>query len=136
MREQADLENDGLPGPDLAERGWDDRWAELFDATRSAGEPGRVSERHRSRWLIRTAHGARSARIEKSAGRSLPAVGDWVGAVPGAQSTDDWLIVGVLPRRSCFSRGSALDGSEEQVLAANVDRVWIVHGLDVALNGR
>jgi ribosome biogenesis GTPase len=42
----------------------------------------------------------------------------------------------VLPRRSAFSRGAAGTNAVEQVLAANVDCVWIVHGLDVAPNAR
>jgi ribosome biogenesis GTPase len=49
---------------------------------------------------------------------------------------DPWSLLAVLPRRSAFSRGAAYDGATEQVLAANVDTVWIVHGLDAPLNPR
>jgi ribosome biogenesis GTPase len=45
-------------------------------------------------------------------------------------------VSAVLPRRSSFSRGAAGTGSAEQVLAANVDVVWIVHGLDTPVNVR
>jgi ribosome biogenesis GTPase len=45
-------------------------------------------------------------------------------------------ILAVLPRRSVISRGAAGTGGGEQVLASNVDKVWIVHGLDMPLNSR
>ena len=66
----------------------------------------------------------------------LPAVGDWVTLHPGPEAADPWSIQGILPRRSKFSRQAAGDRTEEQVVAANVDRGWIVHGLDVLPNRR
>lgn len=56
-----------------------------------------------------------------------PAVGDWV-AVPAAP-TEPAPLVGVLPRTSVLRRLSA-DENGEQVLAANVDLVLIVCGVD------
>jgi ribosome biogenesis GTPase len=50
--------------------------------------------------------------------------------------TDPWSIVAVFPRRSWISRGVAGTGKSEQVLAANVDKVWVVHGLDLDFNPR
>jgi len=49
--------------------------------------------------------------------------------------SDPWSILAVLPRRSMISRGAA-GGRGEQVLASNVDKVWIVHGLDLPFNSR
>jgi ribosome biogenesis GTPase len=49
---------------------------------------------------------------------------------------DPWSIFSVLPRRSRISRGNPGTGKAEQVLAANVDKAWIVHGLDTPLNLR
>lgn len=64
-----------------------------------------------------------------------PAVGDWVAVrAGGAQAT--LLIIDRLPRRTRFARGAAGRGNREQVVAANVDTVWIVHGLDMPLNPR
>jgi ribosome biogenesis GTPase len=63
-------------------------------------------------------------------------VGDWVVAEPGDADSDPWLIGGVLPRRSKFSRKVAGQRADEQIVAANVDRVWIVHGLDIEMNPR
>jgi ribosome biogenesis GTPase len=65
-----------------------------------------------------------------------PVVGDWVAAEPGPMPTDPWSILVVVPRRSCISRGAAGTGTSEQVLAANVDKVWVVHGLDLNFNPR
>src|SRR5262245_17091981 len=42
----------------------------------------------------------------------------------------------ILPRRSVFSRKAAGRETEEQVVAANVDRVLIVFGLDIHVKSR
>ena len=72
----------------------------------------------------------------KAAGRLLhearelghPAVGDWVALrlVPDGRS----VIEAVLPRRSLFARQAAGGVAEAQVVAANVDVVFLVAGLD------
>ncbi|MGH3132037.1 MAG: ribosome small subunit-dependent GTPase A, partial [Gaiellaceae bacterium] len=66
----------------------------------------------------------------------LPAVGDWVAARPsGGRAT----IQAVLPRRTKFSRNVAAgpsDLTQEQVLAANVDTVFLVSSLGPDLNLR
>jgi ribosome biogenesis GTPase / thiamine phosphate phosphatase len=45
-------------------------------------------------------------------------------------------ILAVLPRRSAISRGTAGTGTSEQVLAANVDVVWIVQSVEGTPNLR
>jgi ribosome biogenesis GTPase len=50
--------------------------------------------------------------------------------------SDPWSILAVFPRRTMISRGAAGTGGGEQVLATNVDKVWIVHGLDLPPNAR
>jgi ribosome biogenesis GTPase len=59
----------------------------------------------------------------------LPAVGDWV-VVRKRPDEDRGAIVAVLPRRSWFSRRMAGHVTDEQVVAANVDVVFIVMSLD------
>ena len=61
--------------------------------------------------------------------RELPAVGDWV-VVRKRPQEDRGAIVAVLPRRSRFSRRVAGNVTDEQVVAANVDIVFIVMALD------
>ena len=66
---------------------------------------------------------------------SLPAVGDWVAIrAPEAQGTAR--IEAVLPRRSAFTRRAAGRRHERQVVAANIDTVFLVSGLDGDFNPR
>lgn len=118
--------------------GWDERWdTVLHEAGPDRGTPARVTSQHRDRWTLQTVDGPRSARVAGSEARAhLPATGDWVVAEPGPYASDPWAILEVLSRRSAVERGSAGDGRSEQVLAANVDRLWIVQGLDAAPNVR
>jgi len=136
---------------ELAAWGWDERWAEAWSAaapTARSGpgaeaaserdeeslQPGRVTTRERTRWTVQTEDGFRQARVVT--GARGPAVGDWIALRPGPSPDDPWSIEGILPRRSSFSRQAAGERTDEQVVAANVDTVWIVHGLDVAPNAR
>jgi ribosome biogenesis GTPase len=69
-------------------------------------------------------------------GRSdLPAVGDWI-VLRRRPDEDRGVVVGVLPRRSRFSRRMAGRITGEQVVAANVDVVLITMGLDGDFNVR
>ena len=60
---------------------------------------------------------------------SFPTVGDWVivSVIPNEPKA---MIHTVLPRKSAFSRKVAGQISDEQVIAANIDMVFIVTGLD------
>jgi ribosome biogenesis GTPase len=68
-------------------------------------------------------------RHEASSGADLPAVGDWV-------ALHDETIHAVLPRRSAFQRKVAFHATEAQVLAANIDTVFVVTGLDEDFSAR
>jgi ribosome biogenesis GTPase len=59
----------------------------------------------------------------------LPVTGDWVALRP-RPSEGRATIHAVLPRRSVFSRKAAGLTTEEQVVAANADSVFLVCGLD------
>lgn len=122
----------------LRDWGWDDAWAALAADDASEGQrPARVVGQERDRWAIQTDEGPGQARIVSGA-RSVapPVVGDWILVEAGPMASDPWSVTAVLPRRSSFSRGAAGTGAAEQVLAANVDVVWIVHGLDAPVNPR
>lgn len=124
----------------LEDYGWDKSWAEKFSV---AGEkldvPARVISEHRSRYRAHTGDVDISA---KAAGRlyhapfkqsELPAVGDWV-IVGDADIPGSAIIKGVLPRKSKFSRKVAGKNTNEQVMATNVDTVWIVSTFGADLN--
>lgn len=64
-----------------------------------------------------------------------PAVGDWV-VTSVIQGEAKAMIHAVLPRKSAFSRKVAGEITEEQVVAANIDTIFIVMGLDLNFNIR
>ncbi len=65
---------------------------------------------------------------------SFPVTGDWVAARMVAP--EQALVEAVLPRRTCLSRRAAGSREQEQPLAANVDIVLLVCGLDGNFNLR
>lgn len=66
---------------------------------------------------------------------SYPVVGDWV-AVSILPNEHKAMIHAVLPRKSAFIRKAAGGGSTEQIVASNIDTVFIVTGLDQNFNLR
>jgi ribosome biogenesis GTPase len=64
-----------------------------------------------------------------------PAVGDWVAITP-LVSERKAIIHAVLPRISKFSRKVAGETTEEQIVATNVDTIFLVQGLDSNYNLR
>lgn len=116
----------------LADLGWDNDWASIFeDLAPPDVRPARVTAQQRDRWTLQSDAGAQIGRLVGSgAGPARPVTGDWVGWSPGPQPSDPCTIRLVLPRRSAVRRGSAGEDPSEQVLAANVDRLWIVQALD------
>jgi len=59
-----------------------------------------------------------------------PAVGDFVMFVPGAPP----VIERILPRRTELRRGAAGESHQRQIIAANVDAVFVLNGLDGDFN--
>jgi ribosome biogenesis GTPase len=131
-----------LPTVDFANLGWDAARAEAFRPHADAGlVPGRVSLEHNHVYRVLTEEGeylAESAgRIKHEAEdrRDLPVVGDWVALRPDERGGRQQ-IRAVLPRRSWFSRKVAGREAREQILAANVDIVFLVAGLDTPIKPR
>lgn len=124
---------------DLAAWGFDDRIAADWAAMPLPAQatPARVIGQERDRWIVHNGHESASARITGyQLGGMFPVTGDWVAVQPGPLADDLLSIVAVLPRRTAMSRGAAGHGEREQVLASNIDVVFIVHGLDSPLNER
>ncbi|HKJ93932.1 MAG TPA: GTPase RsgA, partial [Longimicrobiales bacterium] len=100
--------------------------------------PARIAGADRDRFDLWAAAGRGSARLagavrRRLADEALPGVGDWVVADAPARG-DVVVIRGVLDRRSVFTRGGAGRQARVQVVAANVDRVFVVLGLDAGPN--
>src|SRR5262249_62150186 len=64
-----------------------------------------------------------------------PAVGDWVAIAP-LENEPRAIIHAVLPRTSKFSRKVAGSTTEEQIVATNIDTIFLVQGLDKNYNLR
>lgn len=126
----------------LETMGWTGAWAQAFAAiNETKGVPARVVREHRGVYVVASQEGEMLGEISgrlrhrTPMRRDLPAVGDWVVAEqPDALSRA--IIHAVLPRRSAFVRRSAGGKSEEQVVASNVDTIFLVSGLDHDFNLR
>lgn len=123
-----------------ANLGWNDRLESHFTVHREAGlVPARVAREDRGRYLLLEGSGERPGELagrfrhEARTRADLPAVGDWV-AVRAEGSPA--VIVAVLPRTSAFTRKVAGETTDEQIVAANVDTVLLVSGLDGDFNVR
>ncbi|MEO6137354.1 MAG: ribosome small subunit-dependent GTPase A [Luteimonas sp.] len=132
--------------------GWPDaatiahrQWHALLDAHPHA-RPARVIEQHRSGYIVAEDLGAGHSTESPAEWQRTPsyrkgmlpteqraAVGDWVlieGVGAGSR------IVGLLPRHTAIKRAAAGEHYKQQVIAANVDTVFVVCGLDADFNPR
>lgn len=126
----------------LEDWGWDARWAAEFAAGPGRGlSPARVVSEHRGAYGTVAADGERVARLpgamrHKTANvADLPAVGDWVAleAVAGERAA---VVRRVLPRRTKLSRRAAGENDAEQVIAVNLDAVFVTTALNLDFNAR
>ena len=126
----------------LEELGWSNFFAsQLAEVELSALAPARIAEENREIYKVLSAAGEKLAELagklrhDAALRGDLPAVGDWVllreqGAGQRA------IIHRVLARRSKFSRKTAGQKTEEQIVAANVDTLFVVASLQHECNAR
>lgn len=123
----------------LTDWGWDEQLATALAALAPGplASPARVVGQDRNRWSVRLETGVQAARITSTSfAGPYPVTGDWVVVEPGPAAADPLSLIAVLPRRSAISRGAPGTRLAEQVLAANVDAVWILHAVDAPPNLR
>lgn len=98
--------------------------------------PARIAIEHKDRYVIYTADGEYSAELSgklRFSSEDRPSVGDWVAV----QLDRDLAIVHhIFNRKTKFSRIAPGTTSDEQIIAANIDTVFIVVGLDQNFNLR
>jgi ribosome biogenesis GTPase len=114
--------------------GWNSYFQEQLELIEGEGlAPARVVSESRNSYDVAARQGELKAKISGSMRYRLdetgrrPAVGDWVAITTDGREA---VIQAVLPRKSRFSRQAAGERTEEQVVAANIDTVFIVNGLD------
>ena len=134
----------------LQDLGWNDYFESLFSAFRDKNYiPARICREDKNIYRIACANGRFYASVSgkfmhTAQGKSdFPAVGDWVAIAP-VSGDDRAVIHAILPRRSSFTRKAVLSGgnpgeggkTDEQVLAANIDTIFLITGLDLDFNLR
>lgn len=126
----------------LEDLGWNKHFDSAFEQYHVLGyEAARVTAEQRGQYEVAgeawegTALVSGKFRNEAASREDFPAVGDWVAL---KQSEDGGLgiIHAVLPRASVFLRKAVGRATEAQVIAANVDTVLLVSGLDGDFNLR
>lgn len=121
--------------------GWNEFWAQHFTDFAGKGlAPARVLAQYRHTYSLWTESGEAGAEVAgallyRAEPGDLPAVGDWVAMRQYAPG-DLAIITDILPRKTKFSRKVSGAAAEEQVIAANVDLLFIVCGLDHDYNLR
>jgi ribosome biogenesis GTPase len=126
---------------DLVSLGADMRLYRAFEAHAAQGlAPARVAVAQRDRYRLYTEAGEVDAEpsgalwYRAADPAAMPVVGDWVAA--RVASADFAIVEAVLPRRTFFSRRASGRREREQPIAANIDLVFVVCGLDGDFNLR
>jgi ribosome biogenesis GTPase len=135
---------------DMETLGWNSFFQQHLDQlSDEEAIPGRIIRESKNLYQVYSEEGELMAEIsgkmryEAQDASALPTVGDWV-ALKTRLGEDRAIIINLLPRQSKFSRKAVLSGgvpgsggkTEEQVLAANIDTVFLVSGLDNDFNLR
>ena len=121
---------------DLTTFGWDEFFEANFKTYAGSGYTwGRVALEHKNLFRVYTQHGEVLAEIsgklrhEAVNRRDLPAVGDWV-VIRSQPEGGRVMINAVLPRRTSFVRKTAGSRTEEQIVGANIDTVFLLTSLN------
>lgn len=125
-----------MPENELGSLGWDEAFQTQLDELGLEGVlVGRVSRVETGLYWILSEEGESQAKVPgrmKDSG-DVPCVGDWVLVKP--LDTGD-MIFKILDRKNKVSRKVAGQGSREQLIAANIDVMFLVMGLDGDYNLR
>jgi ribosome biogenesis GTPase / thiamine phosphate phosphatase len=120
--------------------GWDPFFQKNFHTLKIPGSvPARVISEFKGAFQVYSQYGELIARVSgkmrylAEAEKQYPVVGDWVVIKPLINERK-CIIHALLPRKSKFSRKVAGERTEEQIISANIDTVFIVSGLDGGRN--
>ncbi len=120
---------------ELEELGWNERFAAAFDNLDNADlRPGRLAADYGTKFLVQLAGSAPLATLGSALREArLVAVGDWVAVRNTPEAAE---IRAVLPRQSAIGREAPGSETAAQVIAANVDLVFIATSADSDFNLR
>ncbi len=122
--------------------GWNEDLEKEFAGYKDSCEVGRVAVEYKGLYKVycenRETLAAISGKMIYSAAErdDYPAVGDWVVMDKSASDSDRAIIRGILRRKSKFSRKCAGNNVEEQIVAVNVDTLFICMSLNQNYNLR
>ena len=125
------------------ELGWKPCFEQQLDPTESAGALlARVGAHFGSRLLLLAERGEFEVPIQLNDGARDLAVGDWLVLLPAQPGADvggrldgkDWRIVRRLERQTELSRKSAGNSGRRQMIAANIDTLFIVSSCNQDFN--
>lgn len=134
----------------ISNLGWNDFFENQFQKKIKPGyKPGRVINRQKGKYRLISEHGEISAKLsgkflyQSEKDSDYPVVGDWVIYQDIVNSSEQGLILSLLQRENSFARKLPISGgrkirngrvfggiTEKDILAANIDTVFIVGGMD------
>lgn len=127
---------------DLNNLGWNAFFEKHLKAIDQQGlDVGRICCENRSSYQLFSKYGELTGNISgklrhnNDNRKNFPAVGDWV-VFEKIMNEKKAVIHHILPRKSKFSRKTAGSITDEQILAANIDTVFIVSSLNYDFNPR
>lgn len=104
----------------------------------SGFEIGRISQEHKERYVVKTADGEYEAevtgnlRYSAESRSDFPAVGDWVAI--SVCDSDFAIIHKIYPRKSVIERQAIAKFGETQIIATNIDFVFITNSVNRDFN--
>ncbi|TDL31497.1 ribosome small subunit-dependent GTPase A [Jeotgalibacillus sp. S-D1] len=129
-----------IQNEELVKIGWNEDWQSKAE-DKSPLIPGRIIVEHKRLYRIFTSHGVLLGEVsgkfrhEAAVREDYPAVGDWVMVSPYIDE-EKAIIHHILPRTSKFSRKMAGETAGEQIVAVNVDVVFLVMAMNQDFNLR
>ncbi len=126
-----------MPPLTLEQLGFSEEHRQAFSKYSGPYVPGRVACRQKTSWDVLIDGTSVTAGVSgalKKLGR-FPAVGDFVVLLHQPEAGTS-VIVDILPQKSCFTRGASGREGTDQVIAANIDTVFIVTAAGCDLNAR
>jgi ribosome biogenesis GTPase / thiamine phosphate phosphatase len=124
----------------LKQLGWNEFFEKEF-ANYEGLEVGRIALEHKNMYRVINEQGEFLAEISGKmrfnavSREDYPAVGDWV-VISARLEEQKATIHAVLPRKSKFSRKVAGGTTEEQIVATNIDTIFLVNALNADFNVR